>query len=158
MLSIKPKISGFSLIELMVVIAIVAVLSAIAVPSYKNYTAKAKISSSMSIFDKFKTEEMLTFSKTGTFSFTNAWLPLNIGVISNYGLYSGSIQNLVYIHLQLISNVYPGQTNPVWLLMQLQANSNGTFSSICGVDSRAPYQIPLEYMPAGCKNIITMQF
>lgn len=38
------KQSGFTLIELMIVVAIVAILAAIAMPAYKSYTAKAKFS------------------------------------------------------------------------------------------------------------------
>lgn len=45
---------GFSLIELMIVVAIIAVLAAVAIPSYQNYTLKAKFTEVVQAVSPFK--------------------------------------------------------------------------------------------------------
>ncbi|UWX04330.1 pilin [Pseudoxanthomonas sp. NC8] len=45
----KKKMQGFTLIELMIVIAIVAILVAIALPQYRNYTIRTKNSECLSV-------------------------------------------------------------------------------------------------------------
>jgi len=46
---------GFSLIELMTVVAIIGILAAAAIPAYADYTLKAKLGSAMSVADSLKT-------------------------------------------------------------------------------------------------------
>ena len=47
---------GFTLIELMIVIAIIGILAAIAIPAYQDYIAKAQASEAVSLMDGLKTD------------------------------------------------------------------------------------------------------
>ncbi|MGL5044673.1 MAG: pilin, partial [Plesiomonas sp.] len=58
---------GFTLIELMIVVAIVAILAAIALPAYQSYTEKAKMTELMQAASPIKSAlEIYAFEK-GTF-------------------------------------------------------------------------------------------
>lgn len=48
------RVRGFTLIELMIVVAIIGILAAIAIPAYQDYTAKAQASEGFSLLDGLK--------------------------------------------------------------------------------------------------------
>lgn len=66
MLSVKSRIQGFTLIELMIVVAIVGILATIAIPSYQNYTNRAKFSEVVTAVAPTKLGIELCAHETGT--------------------------------------------------------------------------------------------
>ena len=62
----KHRQEGFTLIELMIVVAIIGILAAIAIPAYQDYIKKSKMSEANMLFAGFKTEIMNYYSDKGT--------------------------------------------------------------------------------------------
>ena len=56
---------GFTLIELMIVVAIIGILAAIAVPAYQDYTIRSRVSEGASLAGATKTAIDVSFSETG---------------------------------------------------------------------------------------------
>ena len=74
---------GFTLIELMIVIAIIAILLAIAYPVYANYVIRAKMSEGMSVANAAKTAVAATCIK-------NVTLPALTNTLAGYSFVEGT--------------------------------------------------------------------
>jgi type IV pilus assembly protein PilA len=82
----KKVQQGFTLIELMIVVAIIGILAAIAIPAYQDYTIRAQVSEGMNLSAAAKAAVTEFFQDRGTFptSNTNAGLAVASQIQGNY--------------------------------------------------------------------------
>jgi type IV pilus assembly protein PilA len=59
---------GFTLIELMIVVAIIGILAAVAIPAYGDYTARAQAAEAFTLLDGLKTPMTETYLADGTWT------------------------------------------------------------------------------------------
>src|ERR1700722_7746309 len=64
--SMKSLQKGFTLIELMIVIAIIGILAAIAIPAYQNYTIRSQVTEGLSLADGWKTSISEFYAQHGS--------------------------------------------------------------------------------------------
>jgi type IV pilus assembly protein PilA len=62
----KSAQQGFTLIELMIVVAIIGILAAVAIPAYQDYTIRAKVSEVLVVAAAAKTSTSEYFLSTGS--------------------------------------------------------------------------------------------
>ena len=78
--------AGFTLIELMIVVAIIGILAAVAIPAYSDYTAKAKAANAISAVESLKTAVAMCAQEAGgdltACSTTTSGTPTNIPVFT----------------------------------------------------------------------------
>jgi prepilin-type N-terminal cleavage/methylation domain-containing protein len=145
---------GFSLIELLVVVTIIAILSAIAIPTYNRYIIKAHIIELLTVADTYKVK-LIENSLDAAYD-KNTVYNMNTNLIEQISIHILNKQPMKHI-IQVVAKMQqPGQagiglaqpnaSNP--LTLQLQGVSIGEVTSwSCHV---APEYN--DYVPSNCKN------
>ena len=150
---------GFTLIELMIVIAIIGILAAIAIPAYQNYTIRAQVTEGLTLADGWKTAVSEYFATKGVWP-----LQANLtGTQVSVGKYESSVTVTTGGTILI---TYGGQANTKILNQTLSlvpyTNANNDILWQCGT-SAAPSgtvatgatvqtTVSPQYLPTSCHS------
>ena len=149
----RSRQQGFTLIELMIVIAIVGILAAIALPAYQDYTVRARMSEPMARLAEAKTTIAEFYAATGRLPNSNQ-TGINTtatDIISSITYVSASGQAIVraIVHGSVMPSVGAGSTANFELFGEVDATQR-TIRWTCRPDTAAP--VPNNYLPANCRG------
>lgn len=144
----KKQQAGFTLIELMIVVAIIGILAALAIPAYQDYTIRAQVSDGLSLAGASKVGIAEYYQNRGNYPSTQASAGLAAAntIIGNYvtSVDASTTPGVITI-------TYGNQANSniatKTLLLSAVANT-GSIEWICKTGTITE----TKYLPASCRR------
>ena len=145
----KKMQQGFTLIELMIVVAIIGILAAIAIPAYQDYTARAQMSEAMSLSSGVRTSVAETYQNTGTWPATNvaAGVAAAGQITGKYVLQVDVVNGQITATMNGAAPVVEGIRSKTLLLSPL--THGGSVDWVC--KPGAANGVDTKYVPASCR-------
>jgi type IV pilus assembly protein PilA len=137
---LKNLQKGFTLIELMIVIAIIGILAAMAIPAYQNYTIRSQVTEGLSLADGWKTSISEYYAQNGSFPSTSSTAG-GAGTVAvsgaSVGKYVGSIAvstngEIVVVYTGTQANAKLSAAGAHTLVLQPGLDANNDVIWVCG--------------------------
>ena len=147
----KSMQKGFTLIELMIVVAIIAILAAIAIPAYQNYLIRSQVSEGAVLTDGAKTAVAEYYSNLGSFPGSNLSAGLPVAPASIAGKY------VVSVDVGATPGVIKAQFNSTTANTVIQGkvfalSASPTGGSIVWTCSGTATTVDNIYLPTSCRK------
>ena len=148
---------GFTLIELMIVVAIIGILAAVALPAYQDYTIRAKISEVLLALSACRTSITEVYQSGGSQPAANSWGGEGVG--SRYvagvssdsnGIVTATIQNIASAVDTFKVSLAPLSGSGALATWAVNSGS-GLFGWRCG-SSTDGTTVNTKYLPGSCRG------